>query len=580
MKSLNARGGSWPRLRSVLVFLGVTMVILSIVNVFRSQAMLDRLQGMQSFDRYQQYDSTQSLYMLEEASSNTQLSKNDDSHSIDHSRLSASTKQHQLPTAAVHGRPVLSKSQSIDSRIHNSTTASSSTTTKISNRPVYFLQKRHLNLPHDAFSATFWQSKERFLGISLDPIKSVEGAIFEQLRHRTKSGKLSHRLMHEIRMTVDWLDFSVEHLSKWWRTVDYDRGPSPIAYHTLVHKLLHYTQTFGRATTMSHSDAMSKTLAVVAYMPYESKWKPSWGQVLTVVNVAATVASLTRHGIGRIVVVGEDTSERRTSQALVQAAFRLVNLLVSSTSGLDKDWEQIISQLIQQEEERLQSNLQADMKIGDSSVTFANVNVTYSWIIEGTNTTNYMTLVPKAALDHLQQALRGEAPNPDIWLGSGKTPDDYHYVYLTEPDTILQMRPSAVESLRQEMDKGHFLAPHRFQPAPHETDLLGYKDNRAWIPNYGIMSNVTAIRSDSDACCDDGIHRPKDDFPRCSSNWWACGYTQDILSHEDRVTKHERVHPYALIRLGDPGTNLVLHAATNHGRRCIPQTNTHCPPPA
>lgn len=446
------------------------------------------------------------------------------------------------------------------------------------NRTVHFIHTRDLEIPHDAFSATFWQSKERFLRIALSPIRSVEGAVFEQLRERTRSGKLQKRLVHQIRMTVDWMDFSVEHLSKWWRTLDYDRGPSPIAYHSLVHKLLSYIEKMPPQVPIL-SDAMSRTVAVIAYAPYYSDLKPAWGQVITVVNVAATVASLTRHGIGRVVVVGEDTTAKHNSQALVQAAFRLVQSR-SSPSNPRTEWEDTIAQLIEEEERRLATMAagRAEMQIDHTSVTFANVSTSFSWVIKGTNKTNSMTLVPKAALVYLQDALRGRSKDPDLWLGPGKSPDDYRYVYLTEPDTVLQMRPSAIESIRHQMDQGNFLAPHRIQPAPHETDVPGYKDNRQWIPNFGIMSNITVLHSDTDACCDNGIKRPKDAFPKCNSNWWACGYTRDILTAEERVAKHSRVHPYALIRLGDTSSNLVLHAATNHGRRCSPQRHAVCPP--
>jgi hypothetical protein len=447
-------------------------------------------------------------------------------------------------------------------------------------RPVHFLQKRHLDMPHDAFSATFWQAKARFLQVNLTMVRSVEGAIFEQLRDR-RSGTVV-RLHHQIRATADWLDFSVEHLSKWWRTLDYDRGPSPIAYHAIVTKLLAYLQRMPalRASVApgdAEATAMRTTVAVIAFMPYPSPFHPEWGDMLTVVNLAATLASLTRHGIGRIVVVSEDAHHH--AQALVQAAFGLVPLATTDPSALE-DWEITIPLLIRREEDRTLENPRVDFQIDETSVAFANVNVTYSWPIEGTNQTNHMTLVPKAALESLQLALQGESKNPELWLGPGKTTQDYDYVYLTEPDTILQLRPSAMARIQHEMDQGNFLIPHRFQPAPHETDVMGYKDNRNWIPNYGVMSNLTSLDSRTDACCDDGMHRPKDDFPRCNSNWWACGYTQDTdWSAARRVEEHKRVHPYALIRIAGTGTELVLHAATNHGRRCIPRTNSVCGDP-
>ena len=234
------------------------------------------------------------------------------------------------------------------------------------------------------------------------------------------------------------------------------------------------------------------------------------------VNVAVTVASLTRHGIGRVVVASQDTTDKHNSQALVQAAFHLVQLHSSPSNPLT-NWEEVTPRLVQEEERRLETTSRKDMQIDQTSVTFANVSTTYSWLIKGTDKTNYMRLVPKAALEHLQDALRGQSSDPELWLGADKRPDDYHYVYLTEPDTLLHMRPSAIESIRQQMDEGNFSTPHRVQLAPQETDVPGYKDNRQWIPNYGILSNITALHGDTDACCDDGIQRPKDAFPKCNS---------------------------------------------------------------
>eukprot|EP00977_Amphora_coffeiformis_P029502 scaffold41132_cov298-Amphora_coffeaeformis.AAC.1 len=542
-------GGSRSMGRPTICF-SVAMVILSFVNLYRTQVLLTRL------EQYQQHSDCHQLQIPFPSS------------------FRARGKSHRMPkkTDEIVARPLGEANVEPGDNKEGSTL-------QVENRPVYFLRQQDLNSPSDAFSATFWQSKERFLRITLSPIQSVEEAVFEQLRERTPDGKVN-RLDREIRMTVDWLDFSVEHLSKWWRTMEYDKGPSPIAYHSIVHKLLSYIERIPSQIPVV-SDAMPKTVAVIAFAPYDSSLHPEWGQALTVVNVAATVASLIRHGIGRVVVVGQDTTGNHENQALVQAAFRLVQSRRNPSSPLS-DWEKVIPRFVQEEERRLAADISrgsSDMRIDQTSVAFANVSTTYSWIVEETNQTKYMTLVPKAALEHLHEALRGQSNDPGVWLGYGKTPDDYRYVYLTEPDTILQTRPSAIESIRQQMDEGNFLTPHRLQPAPHKTDVPGYKDNRRWIPNYGIMSNITTLFSDTDACCDDGLERPKDAFPKCDSNWWACGYTRERLTEADRVAKHMRVHPYALIRLGDPGSDVVLHAATNHGRRCLPRKNAVCPPP-
>lgn len=79
-------------------------------------------------------------------------------------------------------------------------------------------------------------------------------------------------------------------------------------------------------------NAMQETVAAIAYMPYDSIYKPAWDQVLTVANLAATLASLTQHGVGRIVVVSQEKNDNlinnhtSSCQAMAQAAFRLVTL--------------------------------------------------------------------------------------------------------------------------------------------------------------------------------------------------------------------------------------------------------------
>jgi hypothetical protein len=86
-------------------------------------------------------------------------------------------------------------------------------------------------------------------------------------------------------MLVDWLEFSVEHLSKWWnalRVWEYPKGgnqnlsmlsmvvlPKIQNYlHNNVHDpplLLHNERPSNLTTTTTH---LQKTIAIIAFLPY------------------------------------------------------------------------------------------------------------------------------------------------------------------------------------------------------------------------------------------------------------------------------------------------------------------------
>jgi len=76
----------------------------------------------------------------------------------------------------------------------------------------------------DAFGATFWQCKERYLRINFPPIRSFEGVVFERQRERTTSGNVNI-LVPTTRITVDWLG------GAFWILTN---GPSPIAYRPIA----------------------------------------------------------------------------------------------------------------------------------------------------------------------------------------------------------------------------------------------------------------------------------------------------------------------------------------------------------
>jgi hypothetical protein len=68
----------------------------------------------------------------------------------------------------------------------------------------------------------------------------------------------------------------------------------------------------------------------------------------------------------------------------------------------------------------------------------------------------------KGALAGLQHAIQGkmEPSRLQEWLGVTRNASYWTYVYLTEPDTILQTRPLALVQIREALDDGLILARH------------------------------------------------------------------------------------------------------------------------
>jgi len=70
-------------------------------------------------------------------------------------------------------------------------------------RHVHFIENGQLDMD-DYFSATWLQSLENFMKMDVNNIKTVEDGCFQAFRRNESA----------VRMTLDWLDFSVEHMSK------------------------------------------------------------------------------------------------------------------------------------------------------------------------------------------------------------------------------------------------------------------------------------------------------------------------------------------------------------------------------
>ncbi|CAB9525723.1 expressed unknown protein [Seminavis robusta] len=406
-------------------------------------------------------------------------------------------------------------------------------------RMVHFLDLTQL-AEHDAFAASWLQSREQFQSMKLDDIGICEDAAFFAYSKDDRWSKL--------RMTADWLDFSIEHLSKWYVMMNpYD---NEIPLQNALKKLEHYVQR-GPQYPVPKEPALQQTIAVIAFMAYKNKMAQEKANQLTTRNLAATVESLRRAGMGRVVVVGMKGDDDRK---LAQEAFALVQKSVGSGIQQTK-YGSDITQV---------GHMQVafcDGRPEDSKTQFVDVNV------------------PKAALVGLRNAFlaaeRGDVDTAKPFLGDNTTPDYWKYVYLTEPDSILNTRPHTLQMLQQSADLGRVIVPHRFQPIPHETDVHGTQNRDLYLPHagdfYGVIE-LDALSLHPDKCCDEA-KGPKfkpglpPNFPDCGNFWYMCGFTSHIPKTE---RSHDRLKQYKLIRLLQ-GTQFVLLASQEHGRRCLPK---------
>jgi hypothetical protein len=275
--------------------------------------------------------------------------------------------------------------------------------------------------------------------------------------------------------------------------------------------------------------------------------------------------------MGRIIVVGLDQSDREYVET---ASEYLSNYLLPGNSASATTTTSV-------------SEVQ---RSGQSEVAFVRGNKTLG------SSTSHPRNVPVSTVLGIREALSIAEISPSertfqqeaymkVWLGNM---EDIKYLYLTEPDSILQTRPSSLKYIKHEIDNGGILAPHRLQPIPHQSDLFGGASTTANITflkesdGFTNVLNLDAIEN-HDVCCDERAGKlfkpgPRD-FPKCGrkTRWWACGLESQATNQAgDGDDPHIRLRPYQLIRLRQ-GTQLVTIAGTLHGRRCFASKNSFCP---
>jgi hypothetical protein len=407
---------------------------------------------------------------------------------------------------------------------------------------VYFLNaSKHVDDNKDLFSASWLQPVESFLkfdtsGKNLATKQAGSNALFQSNLKR-------------VQMTLDWLDFSVEHLSSWIHATDTLKyNDNNVAFHVILSKFYEYIKS---VVIHDSNTSMKDTIAVIAFEPWSSRTKPHVATQLSVASLAATIASLIQAGFGRVVVVGYHVQD----EEYANESFRLLLSLISSKHN---GWSNTSAKSLL---DKIQGTEMAYVRAATEEVISLKTPIN----------------IVKGALAGLQNALMSTKRQYE-WLGAARNASSWKYVYLTEADSILQTKPSSLPYLKQALDQGMILAPHRLQALPHEYDLAGMNKNRNKMVPATTVGNFSTILQlhpwEGAVCCDEYsqvYHKPWEQYPKCNSHWWQCGFNDK--------QDHSRLEHYNLIRLSNPGMNLVSLAANHNGRQCKPSNSGTCIPP-
>ena len=441
-------------------------------------------------------------------------------------------------------------------------------------RKVNFLSISQLDRA-DGFSAAWMQKREDFLSMEFDKINIAIDAAFRAYDDRKRRRRM--------KMTLDWMDFAVEHMSKWWKVLEWDED-DPLPYQRIISHFERYLQDAVHYPMAEADPFLGDTIAVMPFFAYRCKDYPERGETLSALVLASTIESFRRAGFGRVIVNVMDTEKVKDDIKITLAAFNYIQDHVAPNTA------HIVSTAVA-------ANA---TQIGHMEVGFA---VSPE---EAAETTHSKRNFPKAALFGLRDAFilsqedgQGQARDESSsisrtpmqqqqqqeyiqsWLGNKHDPSYWKYVYYTEPDSMLQTRPSATFGLKKKLDKGSILIPHRLQPIPHQSDVPGMdpKTNRFLLQED--FPTVIDLDREADACCDvmpdPGILRLNERKDLPCLFWWRCGFEYDN-QNANKTTRHSLLESYQLMRISSGGTGVVTLAASEHSRKCLPKRNGICEP--
>ncbi len=396
----------------------------------------------------------------------------------------------------------------------------------------------HDNLrERDVFAASWWMRRERFLQTKVRNIVGVEQDAFIPILSAGRGRK-------DVRMTKDWLDFSLEHMSKWQKLI----GTTTPGNSLVANILRKYSSKREPGSSFTILDTfMNTTLAVIPLGVNDKasgKVQDVWAAFLT-----ATITSLLQHGIKRIVVVGYYNMD-----AILTS--RVFSYFIEKAQG---------------------SAAIAKLTVGELPSQSYYIELTELGFVHTTNvvTSKVIVNVPKGALIGLLEEFEAKTdprnttanlhPNNDTigsYLGWSHVSTDFDHVFLTEGDQVLHARLSPL--FLQELQHNRVFVPHRLQPIPHKDDLkpiLKPGSLKQLPENHPPVIDLTNSLT-IDACCDSPEPYGQ---KTCESFWWICGY--------EGKSNFSYLDIFDFIRLSPGGTGVVSLAGNAHGRRCIAKPN-------
>ena len=265
----------------------------------------------------------------------------------------------------------------------------------------------------DYFSDSWLITKQRFLDLDLMLVGVVEDAALIPARFNGKP--LKHA-----KMTVDWLDFCVEHLSKWWNDLDVYKKDSlldVVVLQRIKNYLYHKVQP-PQIIADTQTTELQQTIAMIAFAPFKGKGQiakigdpnKKKSQTLTMYSLAATIASLYQMGFGRVVIVGIFDNDY---DFYIKPTMELLLSIFPPTSYVNKEKNK------KTDTTTIIDPTNKTIQIGNNHMEITHILVTQpTWI--KTWTQNYN--IPRAALVGMQMAMNETLPLAEQiqWLGISK----------------------------------------------------------------------------------------------------------------------------------------------------------------
>eukprot|EP00550_Attheya_septentrionalis_P009202 CAMPEP_0198286760 /NCGR_PEP_ID=MMETSP1449-20131203/5739_1 /TAXON_ID=420275 /ORGANISM="Attheya septentrionalis, Strain CCMP2084" /LENGTH=310 /DNA_ID=CAMNT_0043984555 /DNA_START=221 /DNA_END=1150 /DNA_ORIENTATION=+ len=188
-------------------------------------------------------------------------------------------------------------------------------------RTVYWLNQSAIDAKKaDYFSGTWYMPIQNFRSLNPKDINNLEDA----------TTKAFWQNIEDVRMTVDWLDFAVEHMSRWYKKLDVlNANNNDVAINKITGNFLKYMQaTPARTKALMVAMCKSKsapsttststtvrpllhpTISVISFGPILKKnstpLEMERSRNLTITTLGATITSLLRVGFGQVVCTGID----------------------------------------------------------------------------------------------------------------------------------------------------------------------------------------------------------------------------------------------------------------------------------